>query len=369
MNILFVGPYRQADGWGEAAKHYIKALANVGDLAIRPIYLGSSYCELDEDLLEYEFNDLKDYDVIVQNCLPHFADYNGNYKNVLLCHLETSHLQYTSWPSRANLMDEIWVPSEANKNSLIVSGVKEEKIKVIPIPSDITKFEKEYKPFKLPTVEEEDFVFYFIGEYIQRKNLVSLITAFHSEFEFNENTKLVIKTNKTGANPAQLSNEVSQKISNVKSRLRMYPDMADYKSDVLITSYLPEEQLMSLHAACDCFVMPSQGESWCIPAFDAMAMGNPVIATKDIGAADFAEENGWAVKSYEQPTTTKEAPLSDIYTARETWRQIDVMELRRSMREAYENKEVYSNKSEKGIKSSKQYSYKKIAEKISEVLS
>ena len=38
MNILFVGPYRQADGWGEAAKHYIKALSHVGELAIRPIF-------------------------------------------------------------------------------------------------------------------------------------------------------------------------------------------------------------------------------------------------------------------------------------------------------------------------------------------
>ena len=79
MKILFIGPYRQADGWGDAARHYIKALSHVGDLAIRPIYLGSSYCELDEDLLEYEFNDPKDYDVIIQNSLPHLSDYNGNY--------------------------------------------------------------------------------------------------------------------------------------------------------------------------------------------------------------------------------------------------------------------------------------------------
>ena len=369
MNILFIGPYRQADGWGEAAKHYIKALSHTGELAIRPIYLGSSYCELDEDLLEYEFNDFRNYDVIIQNCLPHFADYNGNYKNILLCHLETSHLEYTSWPSRANLMDEIWVPSESNKSSLVVSGVDEEKIKVIPIPADITKFENEYAPFNIPSVEEDDFVFYFIGEYIQRKNLVSLITAFHSEFEFNDNVKLVIKTNKTGLHPEQLSNEVSQKISNVKSRLRMYPDLNYYKSDILITSYLPENQLMSLHRACDCFVMPSHGESWCIPAFDAMAMGNPVIAAKGTGMEDFAKRTGWIVESHEQPTTTKEAPLSDIYTARETWRQIDIMGLKKSMREAYNNKEAYAEKSNQGIENSKQYSYEKVAEKIKESLS
>lgn len=369
MNILFVGPYRQADGWGEAAKHYIKALSHVGELAIRPIYLGSSYCELDEDLLEYEFNDLRDYDVIVQNCLPHFSDYNGNYKNILLCHIETSHLEYTSWPSRANLMDEIWVPSQANKNSLVVSGVKEEKIKVVPIPADTKRFSEKHEPFKIPSVQEEDFVFYFVGEYIQRKNLVALITAFHSEFEFNENVKLVIKTNKTGLNPDQLSDEVSQKIMNVKSRLRMYPEIGDYKSDILITSYLPENQLMSLHAACDCFVMPSHGESWCIPAFDAMAMGNPVISPKNTGMEDFIKDTGWVTKSYPIPTMTKEAPLSDIYTAREKWQQVDIEDLKRCMREAYEDKEGYSKKSQDGIEKAKEYSYESVAEKIKGVLS
>ena len=79
--------------------------------------------------------------------------------------------------------------------------------------------------------------------------------------------------------------------------------------------------------------------------------------------------NGWVVDSYEQPTTTKDAPLSDIYTARETWRQIDVMDLKKCMREAYSNKELYMKKSKDGIESSKQYSYEQVAQKIIGALS
>ena len=71
--VLFVGPYRQSDGWGNAANEYAKAISKSCELAMRPIYMGSSFCELHEDLLEYEFNDLREYDVVIQNCLPFFV--------------------------------------------------------------------------------------------------------------------------------------------------------------------------------------------------------------------------------------------------------------------------------------------------------
>lgn len=372
MNILFIGPYRQADGWGAAARNYIRALSNTGhELAIRPVYMGHNYREgwLEEDLLEYEFNDFGNYDVIVQNCLPHYVDYNGNTKNILLCYTETNNLQYTSWPSRANLMDEIWVPSLTEKRNLTISGVEENKIKVIPIPTDIKKFDEEYDNFDLPAELDEDFIFYYIGEYIQRKNVGALITAFHSEFEFNEKATLLIKTNKSGVASEELSQRVKQKISNNKSRMRMYADASQYRSDILITSQLTESQMMSLHQRCDCFVMPSHGESWCIPAFDAMGFGKVPIVTANTGMQDFVSENsGWVVDSYEQPVKTDDPPLADLYTSRETWQHIDILKLMRCMREAYENRKLYDAKSKGGKQLAKQFSYKKISEKLLEVL-
>ena len=82
MNVLFIGPYRQNDGWGNAAKAYIKALAGIEsvNLCIRPIYMGSSICEIDEDIIEFEYNSFDEYDLVIQNVLPSFCDYSSSFK-------------------------------------------------------------------------------------------------------------------------------------------------------------------------------------------------------------------------------------------------------------------------------------------------
>jgi glycosyltransferase involved in cell wall biosynthesis len=46
-----------------------------------------------------------------------------------------------------------------------------------------------------------------------------------------------------------------------------------------------------LYAAVDCFVLPTRGEGWGLPIFEAMAMGLPVIATNWSGQVDFMNEN------------------------------------------------------------------------------
>ena len=367
--VLFVGPYRQSDGWGNAANEYAKAISKSCELAMRPIYMGSSFCELHEDLLEYEFNDLREYDVVIQNCLPHLAQYQAGMKNILLCHLETYNLQNTSWIGHAKLMDEVWVPSTANKIALLGSGVHPDKVKVVPIPCDVDRYHHNYGTLNIPHSSPDDFKFYFIGEFIQRKNLVALISAFHAEFEPYENAKLVIKANKTGVNPIQLSSEINAKITSIKSRLRMFPSLEQYKKDIVVTDMLPEDHLMALHDACDCFVMPSHGESWSMPTFDAMAMGNPCIVADYTGMTEYVnQDNGWVINSTLQPCMTKEAPLPDIYTGREKWQHIDIEQLMASMREAYEKRDIYQAKSKKCLDTFKNYSYEKVGELIKELL-
>ncbi len=49
MNILFVGPYRQPDGWGMATRSYIKALATKHkNITTRPVYLATPDLKFDD---------------------------------------------------------------------------------------------------------------------------------------------------------------------------------------------------------------------------------------------------------------------------------------------------------------------------------
>jgi len=253
--------------------------------------------------------------------------------------------------------------------ALTGSGVHPDKVKVVPIPCDIDKYHHNYGRLNIPHTSADDFKFYFVGEFVQRKNLVALISAFHAEFEPYENAKLVIKANKSGVNPVQLSSEINAKITSIKSRLRMFPSLDQYKKDIVITDMLPEDHLMALHDSCDCFVMPSHGESWSMPTFDAMAMGNPCIVPNYTGMTQYVnEDNGWVVDTTLQPCMTKEAPLPDIYTGRERWQHLDIGQLMTCMRQAYEDKEIYQKKSDSCLKEFKKYSYEEVGKLIKELL-
>jgi len=98
-------------------------------------------------------------------------------------------------------------------------------------------------------------------------------------------------------------------------------------------------------------------------------MGNPCIVPSNTGMTEYVnKENGWIVESTSQPCMTRDAPLSDIYTARERWRHVSVSNMMSSMREAFENKKEFKKKSEKCIKSSAQYSHEQVANTIKELL-
>ncbi len=371
-NVLFIGPYRQKDGWGLAAESYVRSLIASGvNLTIKPIYMGNTRRDCPLDLLEYEENRLSHYDVVIQNVLPHLVDYNAKLgKNIALCYTETTNWQ-NAWASRLKSMDEIWVPSAADLFNIQGSGIYHPQTKVIPIATDLNKFNQSYDSLLLSELrefrEQGSFIFYFIGEFIQRKCLDKLIQAYHIEFDPSEPVELLIKTSKTGLNPDQLAKNMNDYVNRIKDIMRIHGDKNIYKKELFVTSTLEENDLYALHNLCNCFVMPSMGESWSIPAFDALGFGKTPIVIDNTGPCDFVnEDNGWIVKSHLEHVLVLDPPLPDIYTGREVWHNYSIYDLCKTMRHAYEYKK--SDKSDLGIESVYKFNYDKVGKLIKEIL-
>jgi glycosyltransferase involved in cell wall biosynthesis len=372
MNVLFIGPYRQGDGWGTAATSYIRALSKVDaiDLAIRPIYMAKNFFSTaDENIIEHEFNSCEEYDVVIQNVLPSYCEYSGKFKkNICLCYTETSMLGQTGWVEKLNLMDEVWVPSSQEKTNLELSGVIV-KISVVPIPIDLEEITPEQDKLSIEELDSEAFVFLFHGEFVDRKNFSAIASAFYSEFSPDENVELLVKSGRTGADESAVSSMITAKINSVKARLRLYPTLDTYKKNYVISGRMPREHLLSLYARADCFVMPSHGESWCVPAAECMGVGTPCIVTSDTGMTEFVnDKNGWVVESYEACPMTKEPPLPYLYTGHERWREIAPMKLRKAMREAFEDREMQQAKSSQCLVDIKKYAIAEMSRKIEGVL-
>ena len=361
MNILFIGPYLQNDGWGRAARNYIEALKLTGHtVAVRPIYMGTKLSP-DRNIFKALEVTLDSYDIVIQNVLPEFMEYDGRFgKNIGLCYTETSNLEHTGWIEKTNLMDAIIVPSYADTVNLKPSTTP---IFTVPIPVDTSKFEKSYDKL----MQSDDFIFYFVGEHTERKNMIGLVEAFNLEFEIDEPVSLVIKTNHPGIDKYTLEHSVNADIWQLKDIMRLYPTAADYKKEILILDDLSDEDMCKLHCTCDCFVMPSRGESYNMPAIDAMGFGKTPIVTNRTGMTEFIDEDtGYLINSYDVPVLTTSPPMPNIYSAYEVWKEIDVVDLRKRLREAYNDN---GKKKLAGMDRIYDFDYQSIANKLNQVFS
>ena len=370
MKVLFIGVYKDGTGWGNAAQNYILALDAAGvEVVPRAIKLNDYAAEIPERILELEDNDIKNCDIVIQNVLPHHMDYSGNFKkNIGIYFTETNHFRNSSWPQRLNLMDELWVCNdqmvEAAKNSHITTPTK-----VVPIPTDISKYDRQYDVVDIDSSLRHDFVFYFIGEIIRRKNVVSLIKAFHLEFGVNEPVSLVIKGNLAGETPVETANHITEMCNQIKANLKIYPSLGDYKEEVVVTDMLNNESILRMHQTFDCFVAPSFGEAWCIPAFDAMAMGNTPIVNDVGGLSSFVDnDNGWLIPNSPEPVFGMTRGFSDLYQGNELWWNISIPHLQTAMREAYENSDMRRKKKQSCMEKVKKFSHENVGQLMKELL-
>jgi glycosyltransferase involved in cell wall biosynthesis len=372
MNGLFIGPYRQNDGWGASARDYIKSiLTQMPNLTARPYYYvnQNENVELDPVVKMCEDASFDKYDVVYQELLPQsMAITKSVKKNVGIFNMEITDIGSSVSQSILNNMDEILVPSKQEAKSIKVSGIKT-KCRVISGALDIP-FIKQNLDHKLelnPRISKS-FVFYFIGEFVERKNLEDVITAYNLAFRNNENVSLVIKTSVPGRSSGEAAQVVREAIAGHKKRM----NIGKTRSEYVVTERLSDQDMIGLHNVCDCFVMPSYGEAFCRPAAEALILGKTPIVTANTGMTDFVnKDNGFIISSQKYPVVTSQRTLSqdfDIYNANSYWYRPNVYVMIDHMQKVFEmykkERPAYEIKQGLGRDCMDQFTYEAIGKKI-----
>jgi glycosyltransferase involved in cell wall biosynthesis len=332
MKVLYIGHYRDGTGWGNAAVNNILAMDAAGiDVVPRAITYNKVDSSYPDKIKELELQDDSDCDVVIQHTIPTNYNYDSNYKNIGCFCVESDCMKSTGWVQHLNLMDEVWVPCRTNKIIAEKSGVTV-PVKVVPYSIDISKY-KETNGEKIKELND-NFTFGFVGEFIERKNLKALVKAFHIEFDPKERVNLFIKTSKTSLESAQ------KYLHHIKNGLKI---RQHYREEVIVAGMMDEKNYISVLNQIDCFVMPSRGESFCIPGLECMALGKPSIYTEGTGM-DYLV--GHSVESYKTPCFGAVDTMSYIDTAESNWLEIDVIKLAKTMRQVYNDydKETLSKK-------------------------
>jgi GT2 family glycosyltransferase len=225
------------------------------------------------------------------------------------------------WVRQANRMDEVWVPSAANRDAFLRSGLKR-PVHVIPLGVDTSYFHPGVAAWPNPA---DEFVFLSLFEWGERKEPWLLLKAFNEVFSAREPVRLLCKI--INRDPGVTLKEEIRRLDLKES---------GGKISYLFNLEFEHYQLGSLYRSADAFVAVSRGEGWDMPLMEAMACGLPAIAT-DWGAHQEFVHAGIAYPLRVRGTIPARAKCP--YYNGFSWADPDPEHLRHLLREVYEHRD------------------------------
>jgi glycosyltransferase involved in cell wall biosynthesis len=224
-----------------------------------------------------------------------------------------------------NRVDEIWAPSNYVRQVYENSGIPRDKIQVISLGVDTEVYTPDAPPLLLPT--DKSFRFLFVGGTIPRKGFDRLWEAYLQEFTDEDDVCLVIKD--LGSSTFYQPDSHRQQIQDALAA-------GGTPSIVYLDQYLTTGQLASLYTACDCFVAPYRGEGFGLPVLEAMACGLAPIVPQGGATDDFVT----AQDAFLLPSVVRECDFPWRLRGIPTELQVDLGVLRKTMRQAFEDREL-----------------------------
>ncbi len=359
MKVLYISHVRDGSGWADAAINGMRSLVAAGcEVVSRPVNLNGIWGDVPEDISLLEKNSAENCDCVIQHILPHLYSKCGALKHIGMFLGETSSFHKVGWSYRTQILDEIWVPTRELLE--IVKNEGNANTHLIPYSTDIKKYQK-------TKTKSNQYVFYTICDFVNRKNIKGLLKAFYCEFRPEESVQLIIKTSKFGHTAEQCLQLATNLDNEVKSELGLYRDMERYKQVQFQCGRLTDEQLASLHLGSDCFVSLSHGEGWNQPALDAIGYGNETVLSNCGGHREYGPRaTTLLVDGYWEPAEDN-ALFFNYQSGSDKWFVPSVSEAMKAMRQKY-NESVptpYLTKTRAaGMKKNKEtatlYSYERI---------
>jgi glycosyltransferase involved in cell wall biosynthesis len=233
------------------------------------------------------------------------------------------------WRYYLHEVREIWTGSDYNVECFRKAGF-EGKIFKFPQP---TETEVDYQPISILNTEKYDFIFYSIFQWIERKDPKTLLQAYWSEFEHDKNVCLFIKTHRMGFNETE-NRMIAEDVAKWKKEMKQNK----FPRVVMCNELLSDEAMHRIHETGSCFISTHRGEGWGIPIADALVHGKPVISTGLGGVHEWIPDDCMFKVKYNM-INVGGMDWAEQYREDQKWAQVDIQDLRHTMRHIYNHGE------------------------------
>jgi glycosyltransferase involved in cell wall biosynthesis len=192
----------------------------------------------------------------------------------------------------ANSCDHIIADSQSTKNDIIdFYNINPDKISVVYLAANQLNVNDDNKSWLDPGINRNASYYPYILSVCTiepRKNLMRTIDAYELIRDRYPNCKInLILTGRFGWNYDDLLRRTQESL---------------YCENIILTDYVPDQQLPTLYKNAECFVYPSLYEGFGLPVLEAMQMGVPVVTSNvsslpEVGGDSVAYCDPYSVES------------------------------------------------------------------------
>jgi len=368
MNIKYIS-YGDTTGYGLSGLAYLRGLLNLGvDVQWQPVFWGPQVLQfwtpdMAPQLLECmraangdaQLRDLpailahtsapRDCEIVVAHLVPEYLEacLEPGKRHYAYCAWEADRIP-AHWPAILNRFEAVLVPSTFNADVFRAGGVT---VPVHVVPHIRRHAIDEVTPAgradlrALLGFDPGHHVFYTIGAWMLRKDLPRLINAFLDEFSADEPAALCIKTSRMpvhfplpheqGKTSVELVQEITRDYTARTGRAQL-PPVGLLAGDGLEGAWIDR-----VHGIGDTYVSLSRAEGWGMGAFDAAALGRPILMTGWSGQLDYLGRDhpgliGGRLEAIDWPGTS--------YVPDQRWAVADIADARAKMRYRFEHRHL-----------------------------